>query len=200
VVPTFRFALWSRLRTIGNSSAVKMTVLIPLIGYFIVFNENVLQYLELSRSIFGRSEHIQGMEAAAHVSWRLLFTYFALCFLAIGSTIYQFACPGNIKQFGTPTDYIAATRPHMGDVMLGRMESLLKADPLSSQEFDQLQSLAHDRAEAARRASTTPRSREDIFVPVSQGEPPATEFMIDIGVISWIWISGPMICDARGRA
>src|ERR1700730_5198910 len=54
-------------------------------------------YLQLSRYIFGTGEHLQGIETAGHVSWRLLLIYFALCSLGIGSMIYQFGCPDAIR-------------------------------------------------------------------------------------------------------
>lgn len=49
-----RFDLpWTTLREVGNLSAVKATVLIPLIGYLILFNQNVVEYLRLSPELTG---------------------------------------------------------------------------------------------------------------------------------------------------
>ena len=117
---------------IGNSSIVKMTVLIPVIGYMVIFNDYLVDYFQISRHLF-EPTYVQRSGGATIVSWRLLFIYFGLCSLGIGSAIYQFCCPETIKQFATSIDFIGATRSHMGDVMLARLEGRLNADPLSSE-------------------------------------------------------------------
>jgi hypothetical protein len=154
-----------------------MTVLVPLIGWAVIFNENLQNYFELSRHIFGDGEIL------GRVSWRLLCIYFALCFLGAGSTIYHFACPETIKQFATSIDYIAATRAHMGDVMLGRMEGRLKSDPLSSHEFEQLQSLARQRAEQAQLRATPHDRRAGAFFDAPSSEAAAAR----AGVYDQYW-------------
>jgi hypothetical protein len=92
---------WSNLRAIGNLSAAKLTVLIPLIGYMVIFNEKFLPYLQLSVHIFGGQADVGGQ---AQVSWRLIATYYGLCFLGVGSIIYQLFCPIEVKRFGTAAD------------------------------------------------------------------------------------------------
>ena len=47
-----KFPKWSLLRTVGNLTAVRLTVLIPLVGYLIIFNENVVKYLDLAKEFF----------------------------------------------------------------------------------------------------------------------------------------------------
>jgi hypothetical protein len=47
---------WTVLRDIGNSAPAKLTILIPLVGYLIIFNEHVLKYLELSHQLFGNKD------------------------------------------------------------------------------------------------------------------------------------------------
>jgi len=134
-----KFLPWTRLRSLSNSTAVKLTVFIPLIGYIVLFNSYVVDYLALSRHLFSSGDTI------SNISWRLIFIYFGLIFLAIGSAIYQFFCPVEIKQFATSADYIAATWPHMGDLMRGRLESDLKQNPNSSEEFTVMQSVINER-------------------------------------------------------
>jgi len=135
---------WTALRAIGNSTAVKMTIFIPVIGYMVLFNEYILHYLALSSHIFGSTE-IQSSSQEAHVSWRLVLLYFGFCFLAGGAAIYQFFCPAEVKEFGTPIDYISAMRPQMGDVMFGRLESTLSKHKNCSKEFTQFQKHMLDR-------------------------------------------------------
>ena len=38
---------WSTLRGIGNSSAAKATILMPLIGYLFLFNGHFVNWLEI---------------------------------------------------------------------------------------------------------------------------------------------------------
>jgi hypothetical protein len=109
-----------------------MTVLIPLIGYMVIFNEYILPYLQLSKAIFEGHAHIG---EAAHVSARLIAIYFGLCFLGMGSLTYQLACPAEVKRFGTAPDYISTWLPHMGEVSLRRIESRLEANSASKPDF-----------------------------------------------------------------
>lgn len=113
---------WSTLRAIGNSPAVKMTIFIPLIGYMVIFNENILRYVQLSEYIFGNDV---ATGAGAHVSLRLIVIYFGLSFLAVGSIIYQLFCPVEVKRFKTSIDYIAAARSNIGEFALRRIEDRL---------------------------------------------------------------------------
>jgi hypothetical protein len=42
-----RAVLWHRLRGIGNPTPAKLTVIIPLIGYLILFNDKIQDWLRL---------------------------------------------------------------------------------------------------------------------------------------------------------
>jgi hypothetical protein len=95
-----KLPLWSNLRAVGNNPTTKMTVFIPLVGYMIIFNANVLPYLRLASEIFGNAPHF----------WRLYFIYFGLCSLALGSIIYQLWCPSEIKRFASALDYVTAAK------------------------------------------------------------------------------------------
>ena len=111
-----RVPQWSVLRSVGNSHVVRLTILVPLIGYMVIFNERLLPYIELSKTIFGTSN---GLESPlSHGSWRLLFAYFGLTFVAIASVVYQFRCPQMVKTYATVEEYISAMRPNVGDFML----------------------------------------------------------------------------------
>jgi hypothetical protein len=46
---------WTDLRGISNSNAAKSTILIPLIGYWIIFNESVLSWLQLAHPLGGHA-------------------------------------------------------------------------------------------------------------------------------------------------
>jgi hypothetical protein len=94
---------WNRLRGIGNSQPVKLTVLIPAVGYLIMFNELIIRY-GFSQGLFPTTN---GDPDA--ISWRLLCLYFGLCLVAIGSLIYAARCPVAVKQCGSATEFAALT-------------------------------------------------------------------------------------------
>jgi hypothetical protein len=86
---------WSNLRPVGNSWPARLTVLIPLVGYFIIFNAKLAGYGELIREVAGAEP------TDLSVSPRLFQIYFGLCFVAVGATIYALACPQIVKRYGT---------------------------------------------------------------------------------------------------
>lgn len=120
--------LWSNLRALGNQPIARATILIPLFGYLIIFNDSVLPYLQLSKHILHSGDTVP-------LSWRLLFVYFGLCFVAAASVTYQVFCPTEIKRSQTAIDYVAGSRQHLGDVALGTIESKLAADSASMNDF-----------------------------------------------------------------
>lgn len=107
---------WSNLRAIGNSSAVRMTILIPLIGYFILFNNTLFQSLDLL------PELQQWIKPRA----RLFVFYYGLCALAVGSAIYSYFCPIEIKRYESSTAYVVADMDALGRGGLKNIETLLK--------------------------------------------------------------------------
>jgi hypothetical protein len=94
-----KFPLWRHLRATGNSASVKMTILIPLIGYLIVFNSHVVDVISLSR-------HLLGFEQQQGPSTRLLSLYFGLCLVAAASIIYNWMCPRVIKKYESAPEYL----------------------------------------------------------------------------------------------
>jgi hypothetical protein len=90
---------WTDLRGISNSTAAKGTILIPLIGYWIVFNETAVHWLRLARQF-------SGGDPEDHISARLLWLYMALCAIGAGTFIYALRCPPEIKKYGDYKDYI----------------------------------------------------------------------------------------------
>jgi hypothetical protein len=96
---------WSTLRALGTYPATKLTVFIPLIGYLILFNENILHYLALSKQLFGQTQE-QIASVPAPVSVRLLLLYFGLCLIAAGSVIFTLRCPPRLKAYGSAPEFI----------------------------------------------------------------------------------------------
>ena len=145
----FSFSSWQWLRSIGNSTLVKLTILIPLIGYFLIFNENVVRYLELSRFIIHPSGPPEDASMSSNISWRLLFIYYGLCFLGLGSAVYHFRCPIILKEFGSATDFINGSRSVLGDLMFDRYAFALKQNPEFKVNMDFLQKSLSEKLNAA---------------------------------------------------
>jgi hypothetical protein len=98
---------WSRLRLLGNSAIAKATIAIPLLGYFILFNANLLDYLKL------HPEFCTGRGCS--VSWRLFFIYFGCFAIALGSTLYSWKCPALIKKYDSAAGFFEAEKTYFNE-------------------------------------------------------------------------------------
>jgi hypothetical protein len=111
---------WQRYRGVSNSPAARAAILVPLIGYWIIFNDSLAHYLTL---------RIGPSEVAAPTGsppWRLSLTYFGLVSIAIASAIYQAFCPQEVKKYDSGTDYILAVGSQISRTELERVEHALR--------------------------------------------------------------------------
>jgi len=115
------FPQWSALRGFGNSPPAKLTILIPLIGYLIIFNDKIVPFLELSRQITGASS-----DYGASISPKLLSIYFGLCLIAVGTAIYSMLCPTEVKYYGSSAAYVRGDGPSLGDFAMEEIERVLR--------------------------------------------------------------------------
>jgi hypothetical protein len=115
------FPEWSALRGFGNSPPAKLTILIPLIGYLIIFNDKIVPFLELSQQITGASS-----DYGASISPRLLSIYFGLCLIAVGTAIYSMRCPTEVKYYGSSAAYVGGDGPSLGDFAMEEIEKVLR--------------------------------------------------------------------------
>ena len=95
---------WSTLRSIGNSSLVRLSALFPFVGYFILFNEEVTKFLQAH----GLDHPSLGVSLLDSL-WnkKLYFLYFGLMLSGFGSMVYQWWCPPEVKKHQDWKDYIA---------------------------------------------------------------------------------------------
>lgn len=117
---SMRHILWSRFNGISNSTAARMTILIPLVGYLILFNDKVSQYLHLVREIGGNPD------SSVAISPRLLLIYFGLCAIALGVIIYGWLCPAGVKFYGSPNAYVAGVQGSVKDFAFEELEHELR--------------------------------------------------------------------------
>jgi hypothetical protein len=111
---------WASLRAAGNSPPVKLTPIVPIIGYLILFNEYFIGYSRLAMEL--------GIDkaGAVQISDRLLLLYLGLTALAVGSLIYSWKCPDEIKHHATSRAYIAADGASIGRYAMDSIEDLLR--------------------------------------------------------------------------
>lgn len=98
---------WDRLRATGNSRLVRLTILVPVFGYLILFNDTIIRYLELS-NIYFKDAFI---EQSFSIFYRLYFFYFGFTFLAIAALIYWFWCPPLIQSYGSAAEFYRVEGP-----------------------------------------------------------------------------------------
>jgi hypothetical protein len=118
---------WSTLRSVGNSFAVRATVLIPLVGYFIIFNAKLADYVGLIHEVTGSSD-----TSGLSVSPRLFETYFGLCFIAVGATIYSLFCPQIIKKYGSSAAFAGDDGSHYGRFAIQQIRDILSASHMKA--------------------------------------------------------------------
>ena len=85
---------------LGQSNAVKLTMIIPFVGYIILFNGHVVS---LINSVF-MMENVTN-EEVTYIS-NLYFIYFGLTALGIATLIFQLLCPPLIKEYTSVRTYV----------------------------------------------------------------------------------------------
>ncbi len=108
---------WSILRERGNTYAGRLTILGPLIGYLLIFIENILPLLEISHKLFGQKD-VAPAGSVETVSWRLVVVYFGLMSIALGSIAYQIWCPIAVKGYRDWVAYVADLEPNAGALLM----------------------------------------------------------------------------------
>src|SRR5260221_379178 len=96
---------WSELRTLGQSNMVRASVLMPVFGYLLLFNENVRQYLTILYDATGLLRHFPSM-------WRVLILYYGFFFFSIGSIFFAIWFPVYIKQYASAFQMADPERHH----------------------------------------------------------------------------------------
>ncbi len=95
---------WDGLRRIGQSKLMNLTILVPLLGYLILFNEQLIEYFELSKEVFPNID--DGSKLSNETKSRLFYFYFGFSFLGVASLFYQLFCPSLLKEHGSAGDYV----------------------------------------------------------------------------------------------
>lgn len=101
---------WETLRRVGQSRVVSFTVLMPFVGYMILLNDHLVDYLKLSSVLVPADSTSLARETVGSISKatrdRLYFIYFGLTSLGVGSLLYSIFCPRIQKEHSSDFTYI----------------------------------------------------------------------------------------------
>ncbi|WP_342242362.1 hypothetical protein [Ensifer sp. OTU672] len=121
-------ARWSVLRRLGNSTVAKATIAVPLVGYLLLFNREIVKFLSL------HTDFCQPTTCAP--SLRLFLLYLGCCLIATGATLYSLRCPALIKKYDSAAAFFEAEKayfcqPRNLDYLLKLIELGTEAEPLA---------------------------------------------------------------------
>lgn len=123
---------WAELRSIGNSRLVQASILFPLVGYLILFNDEVGSFFRTGK-----------LDAAAPslelIGWlwarKLYFLYFGLMSLGIGSAVYSIWCPHIVKKHADFADYIRLDGAALSSEAVMELSRLISFYPSDKQDI-----------------------------------------------------------------
>lgn len=98
---------WTALGHIGNSKIARLTILMPVIGYLILFNSTLQEFFEVKLPLLDNENANFGFWRALY-DQNLYFLYFGLLTFGSGVAVYSITAPQQIKRHGSAEDYILA--------------------------------------------------------------------------------------------
>lgn len=109
---------WGQLRSLGGSSIVRASVLMPAFGYILLLNENVHHFLTVKYD----GLLLQYLPAL----WRIWLLFYGSFALAIGTILYSFFCPQEVKRYQSSFEMADRETDHQVD--MGQLEEVTKSD------------------------------------------------------------------------
>ena len=110
---------WYQLRSIGRSPIARMTILMPVIGYFILFGDFTSDLFSIVGDRLGLNQEEAVDFSVSSVYW----IYFGLLLFSFSTILYNIFCPDLIKDFTNRYEFF--TRE--SDVMTsGRVIAIVK--------------------------------------------------------------------------
>lgn len=116
---------WADLRSVGNSSAVRAAIIVPVIGYLIILNSTIADYLKLHGIEWGQDSH-QFWDRLW--SFKLYLIYYGLMLLGAGSIVYQWKCPHFVKKYENWAEYVAGVARHTDGGQIDVLHKLVGRD------------------------------------------------------------------------
>jgi hypothetical protein len=98
--------VWSSLAKIGQSWPAKLTILVPFLGYLLLFNENTEMIFRFS-DFFLKDIGVDSVtEPSKFATKNLYLTYFGACAFGVGSILFSMFCPYEVKRYDGIMDYV----------------------------------------------------------------------------------------------
>jgi hypothetical protein len=97
---------WSKLRDLGQSNLVRASVLMPVFGYLLLLNEHIHTFLTIQYDAVGLGHYLPP-------TWRVWMLFYGSFFLAMGSTLFAWGCPVEIKRYASEFQMVDTERPHL---------------------------------------------------------------------------------------
>jgi hypothetical protein len=105
----FEAITWSSLSGIGNSRVAQLTVLMPVVGYLVLFNAEIATWLETVIPQRSKSEIPSVWDGL--FEHNLSFLYFGLLTFGLAVTVFNVAAPRQVRRFPNFESYIENMMP-----------------------------------------------------------------------------------------
>ena len=93
---------WSKLRDLGQSASLLM----PVFGYLLLLNEHVHTYLTIQYDADGLGHYLPP-------TWRVWMLFYGSFLLTLGSMLFAWWCPAEIKLYASEFQMADTERPHL---------------------------------------------------------------------------------------
>lgn len=106
---------WDHLRQRMSNRLIQSTIVIPIVGYIILFSSSLEEYFCL-----------RFVECENGVSyWRMYWLYFGFCSLAAAAMIFNLKCPSLVAHHGAAYEFVDREFRIMGHERLVKMDQQL---------------------------------------------------------------------------
>jgi len=116
---------WSKLRSIGQSNMVRASVLMPAFGYLLLLNDEVQRLLVKIK--FDHGWLLGWLLQHLPSTWRIWLLFYGTFSLAVGSILFSWLCPPEIKRYSTAFQMVDAERQHWTSSFLDQLPQEVKA-------------------------------------------------------------------------
>ena len=118
------YSQWTELRKIGGQKIVQLTIVVPIIGAYILFSQ---QFCALTGdNLFAKNIGL-ACGADGEPSWKTLCIYYGFIFISIASLWYTVLCPKEIKGNESEFEFEAAMSKYLNYSRVYYMYELLHA-------------------------------------------------------------------------
>ena len=98
---------WTAISSIGKSNVARLTILTPILGYLVLYNNTLNSALELSAPLNSSIEAATGLLSSLH-SRRMDFLYFGLLSLGCGVGLFSLFAPGSVRRHSDEIAFVEA--------------------------------------------------------------------------------------------